>query len=95
MMLFNSHDKFCEFVGEQLKKKDHIDTAFVLMKSGIDEGDLLNAEWTIEILENHNGDYEWLNDYYEGQQFYEVAAVLLADEVADIIMDHLFFHIGG
>lgn len=96
MISFTSHDAFCEYISEQLSRKDYKDTAFVIMRQAYTQKGLLKKAWTIEILElDEDLEYCWLNDYYEGEQFYQVAAVMLADELADFVVDRLYHHLGG
>lgn len=96
MISFTSHDAFSEYIGEQLRRKDHFDTAFVIMRHAYTQKELIKSPWTTEVLElDQDSDYCWLNDYYEGEQFYQVAAVMLADELADFVTDRLYYHLGG
>lgn len=96
MISFTSHDAFCEYIGQQLSRKDHADNAFVIMRHAYTQKELIKRPWTTEVLElDQDGDYCWLNDYYEGEQFYQVAAVMLADELADFVTDRLYYHLGG
>ena len=68
------------------------------MREELDTFSISNIESlaTSNILEpDPDGDYFWLSDYYEGEQFYQVTAVMLAEELADFVVDRLYYHLGG
>ena len=96
MISFTSHDAFCEYISEQLSRKEHLGVAFVIMRHAYTQKELKERAWTTEVLElDQHLEYCWLHDYYEGEQFYEVAAVMLEDELADFVTDRMFYHLGG
>lgn len=92
MITFTSRDAFCEFIAQQLSRKDYGYKAFVILRYAYTQKELMKKDWTTEVMEpDWGGNCRW----HKGEQLYEVAAVMSADELADFVIDRLFYHLGG
>lgn len=61
-------------------------TAYIIMRYGYTEKELLNDGYSIELLE-YSGDYDiyvWNDDWFEGQSFIEIYAILTDDDILSV-----------
>lgn len=56
---------------------------YIIMRYGYTENECRDAGYSIELMEysHYDDDYSWNNDWFEGETFIEVYAILTDDDI--------------
>lgn len=83
-LIFTNNDGVDKYIDEYLEKKSYRPAMiYVIMRCGYTENELNKNHYQLEILEHDNyyDEYAWNNDWYEGQQFIEIAKIFTDDDI--------------
>ena len=82
--IFSNDNDVDEYIDEFLEKLTYRPMMiYVIMRCGYTENELNKTRYQLEILEHDNyyDEYAWDNDWYEGQQFIEIARIITDDDI--------------
>ena len=82
-MIFNNHESFCDQINKITE--DECEDLYIIMRSGYSMKDILDSDYNIELLQYEAGEYVWLNDWYEGQQYIELYDMIPEEKLLDIL----------
>lgn len=69
-MIFNNYDAFCERINNI--SEDECEDLYVIMRTGYSMNDILESNYSLEILQYDCGERVWLHEWYEGQNYIEI-----------------------
>lgn len=83
-IIFTNDDGVDKYIDEYLEKINYRPSMiYVIMRCGYTENELNKNHYQLEILEydSYYDEYTWNNDWYEGQQFIEIAKIITDDDI--------------
>lgn len=72
-MIFNDMNTFNAYIDKITENE--CENITLIIRSGYSMKDLIESEYSLEMLEfnvGNDGEFSWLNDWYEGQVYIEV-----------------------